>query len=113
MEKELLDFSKYKNTAVKLTKLSDTRFFGEHPNKVNEGRVEEGVLHLELSNKHQCFFLLDGPDRYFHTSQVTKIEEHEGYDLLTTLNSVYRVDPIFNAIPGTQEKYSVKLDSSK
>ena len=109
MEEKLLDFSKYKNTAVKLTKLSDTRFSGEHPNGVNEGRVEEGVIHLELSNKHQCFFLLDGPDRYFHTSQVTKIEEHEGYDLLTTLNSVYKVEPIFNAIPGTQEKYSVKV----
>ena len=113
MENKLLDFSKYKNTAVKLIKVSDTRFSGEHPNGVNEGRVEEGVINLELSNKLQCFFLLDGPDRYFHTSQVTKIEEHEGYDLLTTLNSIYKVEPIFNAISGTQEKYSVKLDSSE
>ena len=109
MEEKLLDFSKYKDTAVKLTKLSDTRFSGSHPNGVNEGRVEEGIIHLELSNKHQCFFLLDGPDRYFHTSMVVKIEEHEGYDLATTLNSVYKVEPIFNAIPGTQEKYSVKV----
>lgn len=110
MADKLLDFSKYKNTAVKLTKLKDNKFFGEHPNQVNEGRVEEGIINLELSNKHQCFFLLDGPDRFFHTSQVTKIEEHEGYDLLTTLNSTYKVEPIFNAIPGTQEKYSLKLD---
>lgn len=113
MNKELIDFSKYVHTAVKLTKIKDTKFSGEHPNQVYEGRVEEGLIHLELSNKHQCFFILDGPDRYFHTSQVLKIEEHEGYDLLTTLNSVYKVEPIFNAIPGVQKKYSLTLDSSE
>jgi len=113
MENKLLDFKKYEHTAVKLTKIADNKFSGEHPKGVNEGRVEEGIIHLELSNKLQCFFLLDGPDRYFHTSQVTKIEEHEGYDLLTTLNSVYKVEPIFNAIPGTKEKQLVKLEDSK
>jgi hypothetical protein len=52
-------------------------------------------------------FVNDGPDRWFHTSQVQKQEEHEGYDLLYTLNSVYKVTPIFSAIPGVQEKYSI------
>lgn len=113
MEEKLLDFSKYVPTALKVTKVQDKRFFGSHPNQINEGYTREGVLHLELSNKHQCLFILDGPDRYFHTSKVVNIEECEGYDLLTTINSVYKVEPIFNAIPGTQEKYSLTLDSSE
>lgn len=113
MEEKILDFSKYTKTAVKITKISDTRYSGSHPNQINEGYTRQGVLNLELSNKHQCFFLLDGPDRYFHTSKVLKIEEREGYDLLTTLNSVYKVEYLFNSIPGTQEKYSVVLDDSE
>jgi len=31
--------------------------------------------------------------------------------LLHTLNSVYKVTPIFTSIPGVQEKYSMGLDN--
>jgi hypothetical protein len=110
MEKKLIDFDKYAKIPLKLTKLRDNRFFGEHPNQIYEGAVKEGILHLELSNKYQCFFILDGPDRYFHTSEVKKIEEHQGYYLVTTLNSTYRVEFTMSAIPGVQEKYSLKLE---
>jgi hypothetical protein len=106
MEKELLDFSKYQETALKITKLEDKRFFGSHPHEINEGYTRTGTLHLELSNKHQCLFILDGPDRYFHTSMVVKMEEHEGYDLLTTVNSVYKVEQ-------NKKKYPAKLGDPK
>lgn len=111
MEENSIDFSKYAGVVLKLTKLKDTKFNGNHPNQIYEGDVRSGILHLEVSNKHQCVFLLDGPDRYFHTSEVKKIEEHEGYDLITTLNSVYRLEMTMSAIPGVQQKYSMKLDT--
>ena len=113
MEKQPLNFEKYANVFLKVVKIEDTKFSGEHPNEINEGYTRTGFINLEISNKHQCLFILDGPDRYFHTSQVQKIEECEGYDLLTTLNSVYKVLPQFTSIPGTQEKYSVTLESSE
>lgn len=114
MKNKTLDFKKYHGYLLKLTKLEDRRFYNQHPNGVEVGRVEKGLLHLENSNKYQCMFILDGPDRYFHTSQVLEIEEHEGYDLLKTLNSTYRIEPQIVSIPGTQQKYSADvIDSDK
>lgn len=107
------NFEKYKDIPLKLTKLQDNRFFGEHPNQIYEGAVRRGILHLDLSNQYQCVFILEGSDRYFHTSQVKKIQEQEGYDLITTLNSVYKVEFEITAIPGEQKKYSVKLEDSE
>ena len=89
---QLIKFDKYAGTFIRVTKLTDNKFNGEHPNQIQEGYTSKGVIHLENSNNHQCLFILDGPDRYFHTSQVMKIEEHEEYDLLTTLNSIYKVE---------------------
>ena len=108
----MVNFNKYKDTTIRLTKLKDTKFNGEHPNGINEGYVKEGVINLEKSNEHQCFLILFG-DRFFNTSQVVKLEEFEGYDVAHTLNSQYKVEPIFSSIPGVQEKYSAKLDDSE
>ena len=108
----MVNFNKYKDTVIRLTKLKDNKFNGEHPNGINEGYIKEGKINLEKSNEHQCFLILFG-DRFFNTSQVTAIEEHEGYDIATTLNSTYKVEPIFSSIPGVQEKHSVKLEDSK
>jgi hypothetical protein len=113
MENKKLDFKKYQGVFLKVTKIEDRRFFGRHPNDVNVGRVETGILHLENSNTYQCLFILDGPDRYFHTSQVLEIWEHEGYDLVKTLNSTYKVEPQIVSIPGVQQKYSVEVVESK
>lgn len=113
MANKALDFKKYQGVLLKLTKIEDRRFFGRHPNDVNVGRVEKGLLHLENSNKYQCLFLIDGSDRYFHTSQVLEIEEQEGYDLVKTLNSTYKVEPQIVSIPGTQQKYPVEVEESK
>lgn len=109
---ELIDFSKYKDTVIRLTKLKDTKFNNEHPNGINEGYVKEGTINLEKSNEHQCFLMIKGA-RFFNTSQVLEIEEQEGYDLAHTVNSIYKVEPVIEAIPGEQEKYSVKLDDSE
>ena len=89
----MLDFKKYQGMLLKVTKIEDRKFSNEHPNGYNLGHVEKGELHLENSNKYQCLFLLTGMDRYWHTSQVLEIWEHEGYDLMKTVNSTYRVEP--------------------
>jgi hypothetical protein len=113
MENKTHDFKKFQGVLLKLTKIEDRRFNNEHPNGYNVGHVEKGLLHLENSNKYQCMFILDGPDRYFHTSQVLEIEEHEGYSLLKTLNSTYKVEPQIVSIPGTQQKYPTDVVDSK
>lgn len=113
MEKQLIDFKKYVETPIRVTKLQDNRFHGQHPGGFNEGHVEEGTLDLENSNQYQTLFIITSPTRYFHTSQVRRIEEHEGYDLITTLNSVYKVEPIFSGLTGTQEKHLLKLEDQE
>jgi len=113
MANKTLDFKKYHGVLLKITKIEDRRFYNKHPNGVEVGRVEKGLLHLENSNKYQCLFLLDGPDRYFHTSQVLEIWEHEGYDLMKTLNSTYKVEFQIVSIPGTQQKYSMDVEDLK
>ena len=113
MENKKLDFKKYHGYLLKVTKVEDRRFNNEHPGGYNVGHVEKGLLHLENSNTYQCLFILDGLDRYWHTSQVLEIWEHEGYDLMKTINSTYRVEPQIVSIPGVQQKYSVEAVESK
>jgi hypothetical protein len=113
MENKKLDFKKYQGVLLEVTKVEDRRFNNSHPNGYNVGHVERGILHLEHSNNYQCLFILDGPDRYFHTSQVLEIWEHEGYDLMKTLNSTYKVEPQIVSIQGVQQKHSVEVVESK
>ena len=107
-----IDFSKYANVTIKLTKLKDNKFNNNHPNGINEGYVKEGVINVEKSNEHQCFLIVRGM-RFWNTSQVTAIEENTGYDIVTTLNSTYKVEPIFTAVSGVQEKHSVDVEELK
>jgi hypothetical protein len=109
---ELISFNKYEGVTIRLTKLKDTKFDNNHPNQINEGYVKEGIINVEKSNEHQCFLMIKG-DRFFNTSQVLEIDEQVGYDLVYTLNSIYKVEPVIAAIPGVQEKHSVGLDDSK
>ena len=106
---ELIDFSKYKDTVIRLSKRTYTKFDGKHPKDINVGYVKEGTIHLEKSNEHQCFLIIEG-DRFFNTSQVLVLEEKEGHDLAYTVNSVYKVEPVIEAISGVQEKHSVKIE---
>jgi hypothetical protein len=105
----MISFSKYAGTQIKVTKLIDNKFGGNHPSGINEGYVKIGFVNVDESNKIQSLLVISG-GRFFHTSHVQNIEEHEGFDILTTLNSVYRVEPIFDALPGIQEKHSVKIE---
>jgi hypothetical protein len=106
-----INFDKYKHTSIKVEKVEDTKFDGDHLNGYNPGfKIDGCLINLTLSNQHCCLFV-DYGDRWFHTSEVRKQEECEGYDLLHTLNSVYKVTPNFVAIPGAQEKYSLTLES--
>ena len=109
----MVNFNKYKGTQVKVTKLKDIKFNNEHPANINEGYVVTGEVDIVESNKIQSLFVIHGDwrdQRFFHTSQVKEMEEHDGFDLLLTLNSVYKVEPVIIAIPGIQEKYNVKID---
>jgi hypothetical protein len=90
---DLIDFKKYKDVEIRLTKVNDTRFDGKHPNGINIGYVKEGYINLEKSNEHQCFLIIkDG--RFFNTSQVLILEEKEDHELAYTVNSVYKVEKI-------------------
>lgn len=105
-----INFDKYQNISIKVEKVEDTKFDGEHPNGYNPGFKINGCgVNLQLSNQRCCLFVNYG-DRWFHTSQVQKQEEHGGYDLLYTLNSIYKVTPNFISIPGVQEKYPLTLE---
>lgn len=88
----MIDFSKYKDQTIRLSKLKDTAFDGAHPNGINEGYVREGEVNFDMSTDHQCFFIHPTPEKFFHTSEVKKIEEKEGHDLAYTVNSVYKVE---------------------
>ena len=90
----MIDFNKYENKAVRLTKIDDTAFDGQHPNGINVGYIKEGEVNFEMTNEHQCFFIHPTPDRFFHTSEVKKIEAQEDHDLAYTVNSVYKIEII-------------------
>lgn len=108
--KPQINFGKYIHTPIKVEKIEDTKFDNQHPNGYNPGfKIDGCSINLEYSTKLRVLFVTYG-DRWFHTSEVQKQEEFEGYDLLHTLNSVYKVTPIFIAIPGVQEKYSLTLE---
>jgi hypothetical protein len=110
MEEQLFSFEKYQGVLLQITKIEDHKFADQHPNQINVGYKARGFLNLELSNKHQCVFINESTDRFFHTSQVKSIQECEGYDLVKTVNSLYKVEPQITAIPGVQQKHSVSLE---
>lgn len=105
----MIKFNKYKGVQVKVSKLKDLKFENNHPKEINEGYVFVGIVNIEESNSIQSLFVIDH-DSFFHTSHVQEMEEHEGYDLLRTLNSVYKVEPIIISLIGMEEKYNLKLD---
>lgn len=105
-----INFEKYANISLKVEKVEDTKFNNDHPNGFNPGFKIDGCgINLETSSRICALFVNYG-GRWFCTSEVQKQEEFEGYDLLHTMNSIYKVTPNFTAIPGVQEKYSLKLE---
>ena len=96
-----INFKKYSMTSLTVEKLEDTKFEGSHPNGYNTGYIiKNAIIDINRSNKFCVLFVNYGFSEWFHTSEVQKQEECEGYDLLYTLNSVYKVTPNFTAISG-------------
>jgi hypothetical protein len=90
--------------------MEDLKFDGMHPNGFNPGfKLENTTINLTLSTEYQALFAESNDGKWFHTSEVQRQEEHEGYDLLYTLNSVYKITPNLNGITGEQEKYSMSI----
>lgn len=87
------DFNKYKHKRIKLTKLKDEVFDGTHPNGIYEGFTYKGRFLFDNSVFYQSIILLD-KDSHFHTSTVVEITEHDGYDLVRTMNSIYKLEII-------------------
>ena len=105
-----INFKKYSMTSLTVEKLEDTKFKGSHPNGYNTGYIiKNAIIDIGRSNKFCVLFVNYGYSEWFHTSEVQKQEEYEGYDLLYTLNSVYKVTPNFTAITGVQEKHSLTV----
>jgi hypothetical protein len=68
---------------ARITKISDNRFNGDHPNNINEGYTREGYVLIppEVGN-----FCIVG---HLRTSPVTKIIDENTFE---TLNSTYRLE---------------------
>lgn len=71
------------NKKAKLTKLSDDKFNGNHPNNVNEGNVYSGSVYQEPNVGSVCIV---GDLR---TSIITEIIDNNTFK---TLNSTYKIE---------------------
>lgn len=104
-----INYRKYLNTTLTVEKVVDNKFGGNHPNGHNPGFKMNGcIINLTLCEEMQYLFVVTESE-WFHTSTVVKQEEFEGYDLLHTLNSTYKVTPEFSSITGVQEKHSLSV----
>lgn len=73
---------------AKITKLKDDKFFGKHPNGINEGFVVEADIKPEIP-------LLGFSYRFgrLSTSEVTEIVEvTDDYYIFKTRNSTYKIE---------------------
>ena len=106
----VIDFTKYTHMTFTIEKMEDLKFDGNHPNGFNPGFiVKSAIVNVEESKRLGALYVDDGPDRWFHTSEVLEQESCVGYDLLHTRNSIYKITPNWVAIPGVQKKYSVGI----
>lgn len=77
------------NTIIRLTKVSDDRYNGNHPNGINEGYecVGTPIGPLEVGTR----FGVTGPKRFLVTSEVIKIIDENTFK---TRNSTYKIEDI-------------------
>jgi hypothetical protein len=82
---------KYKDIPVYVIKIKDNKFDGKHPNHINEGYEVSGYIGLgEVGN---CLYV-SNMRKYLRTSIIKSIEECDGYDLVHTENSTYKIEVI-------------------
>ena len=79
----------YKGKKVRLVKLTDDKYNGEHPNGIYEGqeRVNYAQNELEVGGK----FYIDDGINWFMTSRVTEIVDEKTFK---TENSTYSIEII-------------------
>jgi endonuclease YncB( thermonuclease family) len=75
----------YNNKRMRLTKVSDNRFSGKHPNGINVGYSKEGTFKYGPVVGER--FYIGG----LYTSTVTKIIDDKTFE---TENSTYRLEDI-------------------
>lgn len=69
---------------IRLTKIKDLRFNGNHPNDINEGYVKEGEMLKPLTIGKRFYVGM-----WFSTSPVVKTNNDNTFE---TENSLYRID---------------------
>lgn len=83
----------YIGKTVLVSKLEDTKFGGQHPNFINVGYKKQGKL--AVLDVGDCMYVapvkMDDWNN-FRTSTVTSIKEEKDHLLVTTRNSVYKVE---------------------
>jgi len=88
MKKETTNRSKFLGQKVKITKVIDDAFEGNHPNGIKEGYEAIGTLHEFFIGNSVCLSKEDG--RTFYTSAIREINEETG--IFETENSTYLVE---------------------
>jgi len=68
---------------VRLTKLSDDKFNGFHPNNIQSGYIKEGLLFNKPLIGQSCIV------GSFYTSEITEIIDDNTFK---TLNSTYKIE---------------------
>lgn len=76
-----------KGDSVILTKITDDKFNGEHPNGIIAGYTRSGILQHDI--EVGMAVLVIGPARYLCTSDVTEIIDDNTFK---TRNSTYNID---------------------
>lgn len=81
------------NDLVLLTKLSDDKFEGFHPNDIFAGYFQVGVLKKDIIVGERCLVVGKHFSDYLNTSKVTEIIDEETFK---TENSTYQIIPYEN-----------------
>lgn len=82
----MVNFKFKKGDSVKIEKITDEKFGGFHPNGIDVGYYEFGILDDDIKVGERC--LVRDHFRYLNTSTVTEILSE---DTFRTRNSIYKL----------------------
>ena len=98
-----------KGQRIILTKESDDKFKGSHPNGITEGFALEGDLMFDVvvGECLEMYHLVHDNWDWFHTSTVTEIVDE---NTIKTKNSTYKIEYIKNDKDGKTETRSTEVN---